>query len=329
MKLLHTLFLGALVAGFAAAQSTGEYHLSGPFTHENLTIFLIHGPNRINHSLLTLEEAIDQHKVVVYETRSVNELAIENISGEDVFIESGDIVKGGAQDRTLKDDLILPAKSGRVSIASFCVEHGRWTKRGNESVSTFGGAHQAVASKEMKMAVKMKADQQEVWNQVAQSQARIARNLPSDPRAPASPTSFAMTMDAPVVQRSTDGYLQELSGIVNHKSDVVGYAFAINGKVNSADIYGSHELFGKLWMKLLRASAFEAVTDFEGGKKFDGVEAKSITWVVNDADGGKSSVNDLTERTEIITRETAKNVMFETRDRAQKGVWIHKNYLTK
>ena len=38
MKLIPTLFLGAMAAGFAGAQSTGEYHLSGPFTHQNLTI---------------------------------------------------------------------------------------------------------------------------------------------------------------------------------------------------------------------------------------------------------------------------------------------------
>ena len=331
MKLLRIslLLVAVLAAGFSQTQPAGEYHLSGPYTHDNLTLFLIHGPNKTNHNLLTLEEAIDQRKVVVYETRNVNELAIENVSNDDVFIESGDIVKGGAQDRTLKDDLILPGKSGKVSISSFCVEHGRWTRRGNESVSVFGGAHQAVPSKEMKMAVRVKGSQADVWSEVAKAQAALARNLHSDSRAPASPTSLAMTMDAPVVQHSIDGYVQELAGVVNRKNDVVGYAFAINGKVNSADIYGSHGLFSKLWMKLLRASALEAVTDREDGKKFDAVDTKAVTAAVNDADSGRAAVNDLTDRTEVITRETPKNVMFETRDRATRGGWVHKNYLTK
>jgi len=177
--------------------------------------------------------------------------------------------------------------------------------------------------------VKMKADQAEVWNQVAQAQSRLASNLHSDPRPAASPTSFAMTMDAPVVQRSIDGYIQELAGIVNRKGDVVGYAFAINGKVNSADIYASHDLFAKLWMKLLRASAFEAVTDFEVGKKFDGVEAKVVKTALVDADAGKPSARNVTERTEVVTKETDRNVVFETRDRAERGAWVHKNYLTK
>jgi hypothetical protein len=326
------LFISSVLAlGVLAAQTNhaGDYRLSGPFTHQNLTVFLIHGPNRTTHNLLTLEEAIDQRKVVVYETRSVNELAIENVSDEDVFIESGDIVKGGAQDRTLKDDLILPSKSGKINISSFCVEHGRWTKRGNESLGTFNGSQQAVATKQLKMAVKMKSDQREVWDQVAQAQEKLARNIGSGSRAAASPTSFAMTMETPAVRRSTDGYIQELAGIVNGKNDVVGYAFAIDGKVNSADIYATHALFGKLWMKLLRSSAVEAVTEFEPGKKFEPVTAAAVKTAMVDADSGKASVKSPTGRTETVVKETTQNVVFETRDRSQRETWVHKNYITK
>jgi hypothetical protein len=228
----------------AATLSAGNaYQITGPFTHDNLTVFLIHGPGTATRTLLNLEQAIAERKVIVYETRDVNQLTIENVSGIDVFIESGDIVKGGAQDRTLKDDLILPSKSGKVNISAFCVEHGRWTQRGNEPVATFDSAGQAVATKPLKMAVK-KANQQEVWNQVAAAQASLSNSMNLSAHAPASPTSFAMTMDTPAVRRSIDGYIQELAGAPNHQDDVIGYAFTINGKVNSADIYGSHAVSG-------------------------------------------------------------------------------------
>ena len=306
-----------------------ETHLSGPFTHDNLTIFLIHGADKSAKHLLTLDEAIDQHKVVVYETRNVNELAVENISNEDVFIESGDIVKGGAQDRTLKDDIILPSKSGRVSLNSFCVEHGRWTRRGSEDVGTFGEAHQAIASKQLKMAVKMQQDQREVWARVAEAQAQLSSSLRTDVRAAPSPTSFAMTLEAPAVQRSIDGYLEDLAGIVKGQSDVIGYAFAIDGKLNSADVYSSHDLFAKLWMKLLRATSVEAVSSFKAGKKFEPVTANAVKAALADAESGKGSAKNLTDRTEVVVKESAQNVMFETRDRAQHDAWIHRNYLTK
>ena len=50
---------------------------------------------------LTLDEALGNGSVKVVETGEVNELKIENTGGEPVFIQSGDIVKGGRQDRTL------------------------------------------------------------------------------------------------------------------------------------------------------------------------------------------------------------------------------------
>ena len=42
---------------------------------------------------------------------------------------------------------------------------------------------------------------------------------------------------------------------------MIGYAFAINGKVNSADMYVSNDLFLRMWPKLLRASAVEALSE--------------------------------------------------------------------
>src|SRR5260370_39329454 len=83
-------------------QVKDEFRLEGPFTQDNLTVFLIHGKDKIKgETFLTLQEALLQKKVIVRETRSVNELSIENISREEVYVQSGDIVNGGAQDRML------------------------------------------------------------------------------------------------------------------------------------------------------------------------------------------------------------------------------------
>ncbi|MFN2514812.1 MAG: ARPP-1 family domain-containing protein [Pyrinomonadaceae bacterium] len=59
----------------------GDYRLSGPYTHKNLTIFLVHGKDLLaGKTFLTLQEALEQKKLVVYETKDVNELSIENLS---------------------------------------------------------------------------------------------------------------------------------------------------------------------------------------------------------------------------------------------------------
>ena len=96
--------LAMFAAGWGAAgqkvQEKDNYRLEGPFTHGNLTVFLVHGRDTIKGvTFITLQEALVQRKVVVRETRSVNELTIENVSTDEVYVQSGDIVKGGAQDR--------------------------------------------------------------------------------------------------------------------------------------------------------------------------------------------------------------------------------------
>ncbi len=115
---------------------------------------------------------------------------------------------------------------------------------------------------------------------------------------------------------------------MNGKNDVIGFAFAIDGKLNSADVYGSHELFAKLWMKLLRASCVEAVTSYKDGKKMEPVNANMLKAAMADAESAKAFQSILNDRTELLKRETAQNVMFETRDRSN-GAWVHRNYLTK
>ncbi len=90
---------------------------------------------------------MDKHLVRVDETRNVSELKIENLSGDlHVFIQAGDIVKGGQQDRTLITDLVLPPKSPQP-IGSFCVEQGRWSRRVGESAAAFPSENASSRSK--------------------------------------------------------------------------------------------------------------------------------------------------------------------------------------
>src|SRR5205823_12275790 len=239
-------------------QAQDEYRLEGPFTQGNLTVFLIHGKDKIKgETFITLQEALVQKKVIVRETRSVNELSIENISSEEVYVQSGDIVKGGQQDRMMAVDLILPPRSGRIPIAAFCVENGRWSQRGSEQVTVFNSSANVVASREVKLAAKMKGSQGEVWREVSVAQDKLSANVGTRVNGDASPTSFQLALENKDVQANAEGYIKALANIVDGKPDVIGYVFAINGKVNSADVYASSALFKKLWPKLLKASAIE------------------------------------------------------------------------
>src|SRR6267378_7695244 len=169
---------GAGGPGQASRAETSDYRLSGPYTHRNLTIFLVHGKNLIKgKSFLTLQEALVQKKVVVYETKSVNELSIQNFSNEDVYVQSGDIVKGGQQDRMIGVDLIVPPRSGKMPISAFCVEHGRWSGRGSERSAVFSSSSDAVATREIKLAAKRSISQGAVWENVKVAQDKLSENV--------------------------------------------------------------------------------------------------------------------------------------------------------
>src|SRR5687768_12149556 len=114
--------LAACGAGSGPALAETAQRLSGPHVHQNLAVYFIHGESAAGPVPLTLEEAMVKGEVQVIETGQVNELKIENTGGEEVFIQAGDIVKGGRQDRVLMVSLLLKPHSGQVPISSFCVE---------------------------------------------------------------------------------------------------------------------------------------------------------------------------------------------------------------
>jgi hypothetical protein len=310
-------------------QQKDEYRLEGPFTQGNLTVFLVHGKDKIKgQTFITLQEALVQRKVIVRETREVNELSIENISKEEVFVQSGDIVKGGQQDRMLVVDLILPPHSGKIPIAAFCVENGRWSRRGNEEVTTFNSSSNVVASREVKLAAKSRGSQGEVWKEVAAAQDKLSANVGGNVKNQASPTSLQLALENKEVQKTAENYVDALSGIINGKPDVIGYVFAINGKINSADIYASSVLFKKLWPKLLKASAIEAIAELRRGEKFTAPPTDAVRGFLDDSKGTEEE-KDVSPRVQIMTRESAGSVFFETRDKAKSDVWVHRNVIKK
>ena len=352
--------------------TAANYTVSGPYSHKNLTIFLLHGADqRQDKTPLTLQEAMERKVVVVHETGDVNNLAIENLSDDEVYVQSGDIVKGGKQDRVLALDLIVPPKSGKISIASFCVEQGRWSGRSGEAVAAFASSEKALNSKELKIAAKHSASQQEVWDKVAQSQAKLSAGvvavgrracLPATPPPSAqtqaaalggesagghqnrtattrsgafsvasseSSSSLQLSLENKHLKQAVDEYVKKLSPIIEGKNDVIGYVFAINGQINSADVYSSHALFEKLWPKMIESSATEAVGEFEKGKTYDQVKSDVVKTFLMDAESGKADEKEVTARVTSIKRESEKNLFFETRDRSRGKAWLHRNYLAK
>jgi hypothetical protein len=345
--LVANLFAGvslclAQLAGASAHAETGDdYRLSGPEVHGNLAIYFVHGKSRSGPVPLTLAEALAKKTVVVREIGQVNELQVENTGSEEIFVQSGNIVKGGKQDRVLSASLLLQPHSGPVSIASFCVEQGRWSERGSEDVAKFSSSNAALPSRAAKMelagvAQKGGADaqsvskrQQEIWKSVSDIQGKLASSLGASVAAASSRTSLQLALENGSLARAQEDYVKALQALGEKDDDVVGYIFAVNGKLNSADIYPSNGLFRKMWPKLLRASATEALTERNGtaappppateASAFLTTPAAAPTVEKNVGSGGS-----------IEMRESAKAVVMEAKPAAAPAsAFVHRNYLAK
>lgn len=306
------------------------YRISGPYKHKNLTIFLVHGKELMpGKTFLTLQEALAQKKVIVYETKDVNELAIRNLSNQDVYVQAGDVVRGGEQDRMISTDFIVPPRSGRMPIAAFCVESGRWSPRRGEASASFSSSENAVATKDLKLAAKRAGSQQAVWENVKVAQEKLSANVRVSVAAPVSASSYELSVETAKVKETTADYIKALSGIVQSKPDVIGYVFAINGHVNSADVYASRSLFVKLWPKLLKASAVEAIAELNQQAAPKPVAEETVHSFLGDSERAAPATKDVTRRVKLITREDDKNIFFETQDRSDKDNWVHRNYIRK
>ena len=325
-----------------------NYRLSGPYAFENLSVFLIRGANAPKARVYTpLQAAMKRGFVIVHETSNVNELAIENLApSEEVFVQAGQIVKGGKQDRVLSVDLILPAQSGMVPISAFCVEQSRWNARGSESGDHFTLTEMA-APFSLRRVIKEVATQTGVWDEVNTAHESIAAGVAGQVRSVDSPTSLPLALESDAVQDSTERYVKSLSGLTQRWNDVIGFAFTVNGEMKGADVYSSNVMFAQFWPRLLKAAAVEAVasrgmdwgedelrietvgsflTDAELGEEM-AVPAPQSDWI--DADPGLAVPSKVNSRTQSVKRVTENSLFFESRDNAYDGAWIHRSYLSR
>jgi len=310
-----------------------NYRLSGPYQYENLTIFLVHGPDQpFSGPYTPLQQAMERKVVVVHETSEVNELAIENRSAEEVFVQAGDIVKGGQQDRVLAVDLILPVKSGRMPIDAFCVESGRWSQRGAEVANQFSMSYNMAPSKDLKLATRVDPNQAKVWQEVETSKQELSESVNAEVAGVASRSSLQLALENDKVQATTAKYLDKLTSLIAGRGDVIGFVFAINNKLNSGDVYPSNAMFKQFWPRLLKAAAVEAVAESTSAAARLANEAVSIDMAGDflvAAEKGVESLNEVTTRTHMAKRESEQGIFFETRDMAHGGAWIHRSYLTR
>jgi hypothetical protein len=323
LALVYGLSLMPVFAG-----DLDKYELAGPYTHKNFSIYIIYGADRkIGAKIMTLQEALAAKIAVVHETEDVNRLQITNRSKEyDIFIMSGDIVKGGKQDRTVQYTCIIPAKTKRMDINSFCVEQERWEKRGNEESSSFTSSENMIASKELKMSVRKEQSQEKVWTNVEKIQEKLGENLGEEVKSDKSKSSLQLTLENKRLKMSEEEYFRRLGPVVLKKKDAVGFVFVINGSINSAEVFVTSDLFRRVWGKCVRAGIQEAISVYQDNTRFDNPVPSKIRSFLRNAENGSGTTKKITDKLRVVEKETDSELYFETRS---DGQWVNKSYMTK
>jgi hypothetical protein len=255
---------------------------------------------------------------------------VENLSPDlAVYLQSGDIVKGGKQDRTLQYDIVLSPRSGKVPLPSFCVEQGRWRARGNESAVQFQSSNNNLANNDLRMAAAKDGDQGKVWAKVAETQGKLSANAGQTVNAPESQSSLQLALENKQLKEKVAEYTKTLAGLPEGKSDVVGFAFAVNGKISSVDTYAAGALFRKLWPKLLEAAATEAFAERKTGAAPKAPVPEDVGKFMQEVEKAAAAEKEVSKRSKTATRESPAAVLLESRDKEQKNEWIHRAYLAK
>src|SRR5262245_31347528 len=270
MRSIAVGFLLALAVGCSSqadssyaqlSAPSGNLKIFGPFVHEHLALYVVEDPSaKSAGEFVTLAEGLASGDVKVSEKKSaqVSGRLIENSSDKPCFVQAGDVVKGGQQDRTIARDFVIPAKTPQTPVASFCVEQSRWA-----GAAAFQSSTQNAYGKELKGAIQGKKDQGEVWKEVARNKRDLAGNndLPA-----ARTSSLNEELDHAKIQQRMKEFKEALAKIVADRPNAVGLISAVNGKFSTADVYADPGLFLKVFPRLLESAVMEALSLKAEGK---------------------------------------------------------------
>lgn len=262
-SLLQSLaFLGLLALVQPAALAQGEGGQADNEVTRFLGRLLVHGPEYFRGLTIfplelraaeddthyaTLDEAIRQGYLRVFDTGVVERVTMENSSRHEwVLVVAGEVIGGGKQNRMVRDDVLI-APDSRVTVPTYCVEQGRWVG-GDKFASGRYLSNYALRQKAMAA-----APQAEVWGQVEADQRRL--------RVDSATRDFEAAAGSPAVARELGAYRSAFDRLWRPR--IVGFVVAQGNQIVGADAFCNPRVFNSLRGKLLDSYAFDCVGRFD------------------------------------------------------------------
>ncbi|MEW6448802.1 MAG: DUF6569 family protein [Bacillota bacterium] len=238
---------------FSLSDFLGAVTIGEPQHRHNLCIFPLFVSAGSTVSYLLLEEALGLGVLEISEVSeagSVNAVFVTNTGDAPVLLLDGEELVGAKQNRILNATVLIPPKT-RVQVPVSCVERGRWHYRSPRFSPGIFGYTTLRAGKAAQVAQNLAAggffvaDQDAVWQEVNRKQ-------------------FAMGVACPTaavhdIYESYEKQLGEYLTGLQPQPGQAGVAAFINGRFSCLDLFSQPATLQKLWDKLLRSYALEAL----------------------------------------------------------------------
>jgi hypothetical protein len=202
----------------------------------------------------TLDEAMAAGTLEVSEVSesgSVPALKVVNKASEMAFLMAGEQLVGAKQNRVLNVSIMVPAET-TLEVPVSCVEAGRWRYRSPKFQSSQSTSHgnlrkmvQKQTSSSYRRAGSAGSDQGEVWREVSRKLA-----------------AMGSTSDTEALDTAYTDHQPHLSDVLlrlRPPQDCHGVVFVVGGQIAGADVFDKPETLSKLWGKLLRGYALDAL----------------------------------------------------------------------
>jgi hypothetical protein len=270
--------------------SLGEGQTLGdPVVHANLAVYPVRAAVRAEVAeYLTLDEALQKGLVEVTErdNAEVSSVSVTNHADLPLYLMAGEVILGGKQDRVVAKDTVVPAHAKDYLVRVFCVEPHRWAGE-SESFKESG----LQASTTVRKAAQVEDDQGQVW-------ARVADENTVAGAEPQTGTYRVGAQEGRVAE-AAEAYVDAILPALEQDEEALGVVVAVDGKVVSADVYGSQSLFRKLRGKLLAAHARDAAASaVQGQAREETPPQAAAAEFLREARGGTQ-----TERTQVGTHD--------------------------
>jgi hypothetical protein len=214
--------------------------IAEPIGYRQLEVYpiLLDNGSKLRGRWLTLDAAMSRKDLVITEKSgggAVPTVSAENRSKDEyVFIMYGEIIAGGKQTRTVRQDVIL-APGQKLELSVFCVEARRW-----EGDKDFN-AGKLLLPQSTQSAIRGGGGQAGVWSSVGgMGKALNAENA----------TDSLETM---LNSRDVSEKLGEVRRAITPKipDGTVGYIFVDRGRALGADFFGNETMARELFQKVL------------------------------------------------------------------------------